>query len=150
MRTLRTQFFHKEKGSDLTAAQVRAVHHAVLAACDAKDGLKDGIITDPRTCKWDPAELECGKTSAKICLSKKQVTTVRNDYDGLTLANGTVVANPFMRGGELNWLTRSIGTARAPMGTDALIGAGVLTIHPLEGSALRHHEIRSEKGHGRD
>ncbi len=125
--TLRTQFFHKEKGSNLTADQVRAVHEAVLKACDANDGLKDDIITDPRTCKWDPAELECGTTAAKTCLTAQQVATVRNDYAGVTLADGTVAADPFMRGGELNWLSRSIGNARMPMGSDALIGAGVLS-----------------------
>ena len=33
------------------------IREAVLAACDANDGVADGILTDPRTCTWDPAEL---------------------------------------------------------------------------------------------
>ena len=125
--TLRTQFFHKTKGSNLTPALVNAVHDAVMAACDAKDGLRDGIITDPRRCKWDPAVLECGKTESKTCLTSEQVATVRNDYAGLTLPDGIVVANPFPRGGELNWLSRSIGNDRTPLGIDALLGAGFLS-----------------------
>jgi feruloyl esterase len=125
--TLRTQFFHKDKASDLTAAQVNAAHDAALAACDAKDGLKDGIITDPRMCKWDPAELKCGKTAGGTCLTDKQVATVRNVYAGLSLGDGTVAADPLLRGGELNWLSRSIGTPKMPLGMDALLGAKVVS-----------------------
>ena len=32
---------------------------ATLAACDAKDGLKDGLITDPRLCTFKPETLKC-------------------------------------------------------------------------------------------
>ena len=130
--TIRTQFFHKDKGSNLTADQVNAVHGAVLAACDAKDGLKDDIITDPRRCTWDPAALECGKTASKTCLSKQQVETVRHEYAGLTLPDGRVAANPFLRGGEDNWLSRSIGNPRMPLGIDALLGGGFLSYIMME------------------
>ncbi len=138
--TIRTQFFHKAKGSNLTAAQVNAVHGAVMAACDAKDGLKDGIITDPRRCNWDPAELECGKTTSETCLSKQQVETVRHIYAGLSLPDGRVAANPFLRGGEDNWLSRSIGNDRMPLGIDALLGGGVLAYVMMEDP---HYNIMS-------
>jgi feruloyl esterase len=50
-------------GAALTAGQISRLHAAALAACDAQDGLQDGIVTDPRACPFDPATLQC-KTEA--------------------------------------------------------------------------------------
>ena len=36
-------------------AKMKLVSDAVYARCDAKDGLKDGLIDDPRRCDFDPA-----------------------------------------------------------------------------------------------
>lgn len=129
---LRTQFFHKKKGSNLTASQVRAVAAASMKACDEADGLKDGIITDPRTCKWDPAALECGKTTSKICLTPQQVRTVRNVYAGVTLPDGMVAADPDLHGVEPNWIIRSIGNQKLPEGTDAVLPSRFVTRLMLE------------------
>src|SRR6185369_16937842 len=40
-------------------AKVSLFANAVLAACDEKDGVKDGIVSDPQMCKFDPATLLC-------------------------------------------------------------------------------------------
>jgi feruloyl esterase len=123
---LRTQFFHKDPASNLTPALVKTVAAAVQAACDMQDGIKDGILTDPRQCKWDPAVLQCGAAGAPgagQCLTPKQVATVRNMYAGKTLPDGTVAADPIMRGGELDWITRSVGNPKMPLGLNALLGA---------------------------
>jgi tannase/feruloyl esterase len=39
----------------LSAAKLRLVADAVYGKCDAADGLKDGVIDDPRTCRFSPA-----------------------------------------------------------------------------------------------
>jgi feruloyl esterase len=39
----------------VTAAEYGQVRQAVVASCDAIDGIEDGIITDPRLCQFDPA-----------------------------------------------------------------------------------------------
>jgi len=41
--------------------QVKRVHDAVLAACDAQDGLADGIVSDPVACqqRFDVGTLRC-------------------------------------------------------------------------------------------
>ena len=54
---LRVQAFHAKPESNLLPAHAALIHDAVLAACDAQDGIKDGILNDPRTCTWDPGEL---------------------------------------------------------------------------------------------
>jgi feruloyl esterase len=44
--------------------------------------VKDGIISDPRRCRFDPASLACKGTDAADCLTELQVAQVRNIYDG--------------------------------------------------------------------
>lgn len=61
-------------------AQVKLVHEAVLAACDAQDGVADGLVEDAVGCKkqFDPAKLLCAiGASGDGCLSEAQVAAVR-------------------------------------------------------------------------
>ena len=41
----------------LTRGKRGAAQPRVIAACDALDGVKDGVIEDPRQCHFDPASL---------------------------------------------------------------------------------------------
>ena len=123
---LRVQMFHARAESNLDPAHVPLIRDAVLAACDATDGLADGILTDPRTCDWDPAELQCATSSGAsgaACLSAAQVETVRRAYSGVRMRDGRFAAMPLMRGGESDWVTRMIGTPQQPRGVNALLGA---------------------------
>ena len=123
---LRVQMFHARPGSNLDPAHVPLIRDAVLAACDASDGIADGILTDPRTCAWDPAELQCAASSAAsgaACLSAAQVETVRRAYSGVRMRDGRFAAMPLMRGGESDWVARMIGTPNQPRGVNALLGA---------------------------
>jgi hypothetical protein len=75
--------------------QVKLVHDAVLAACDAADGLADGLVSDPVGCRarFDVNKLRCAAgASGDTCLGDAQVKAVqalhspyRFDFD---LANG--------------------------------------------------------------
>jgi feruloyl esterase len=122
---LRVQAFHAKPRSNLTPAQVPLIQKAVLAACDAQDGLADGVLTDPRTCGWDPAELQCSASSASAadCLSQAQVEAVRQVYSGVKMKSGRYAAMPIMRGGESDWVSRMVGNASMPHGLNALLGA---------------------------
>ena len=55
--------------------------NAVLAQCDAIDGLEDGIMNDPRDCDFDPGSLS---------LSPEKLAAIRAVYDGPQNANGSV------------------------------------------------------------
>lgn len=123
---LRVQMFHARPESNLRAEHVPLIHEAVLAACDAKDGVADRILTDPRTCDWDPAELQCGASASggsAACLSPAQVETVRRAYSGVRMRDGRFAAMPLMRGGEADWVARMIGTPAQPRGVNAVLGA---------------------------
>lgn len=90
----------------LTADKLPILHEAVLAACDALDGQKDGLINDPRQCKFDPARIQCpeGRTDTSQCLTLAQVTTVRKLYAGPQDVQGRhlTIGGP-QYGSELSW-----------------------------------------------
>jgi feruloyl esterase len=109
MSLVRNKTFARADAS-LTEAQLKRLNEAALAACDAQDGLADGIVTDPRTCKFDPAAAQCkdGGTGAD-CLSKSQVAVVRSIYSGVKTAKGETASYPLTRGSEAGW-SRFIAT----------------------------------------
>jgi feruloyl esterase len=129
---LRVQAFHARPESNLQPAHVPLIQKAVLAACDMKDGVADGILTDPRACAWDPGELECKAGASADCLTKAQVETVRRVYSGVKTKSGKYAAMPLMRGGETDWVARMIGTPQAPRGVNAILGAPFLA-HIVKG-----------------
>ena len=69
----------------LAASRLPLVHRAVLAECDGKDGQVDGLIADPRACRFEPAALLCRANPsepAADCLTAAEVEAVRRLYDG--------------------------------------------------------------------
>jgi hypothetical protein len=63
------------------------LHKAVLAACDGLDGQVDGLISDPRACRFNPDVLRCPDGAARsdaTCLSGDEVATVKKLYAGPT------------------------------------------------------------------
>jgi feruloyl esterase len=79
---------------------------AVMAACDATDGLKDGIIGDPRACHFDPAAIACKGDDAAGCLTTRQVEAVRKVYDGVkNPRTGARIFPGWARGSEQGWGT---------------------------------------------
>ncbi|TAL04601.1 MAG: tannase/feruloyl esterase family alpha/beta hydrolase [Rhodospirillaceae bacterium] len=95
----------------LTPQLVYLLRGAVMAKCDALDGLKDGILEDPRQCNFDPAELACkgfavgGFVSRSDCLTPVQVEAAKKIYDGPVTSDGaSLTAGGQTLGSELNWL----------------------------------------------
>lgn len=68
----------------LTPAALSLLHRGVLAACDGRDGVTDGVLEDPRQCKFDPAMLQCANNTAKnTCLTPAQVEAAKRVYGGV-------------------------------------------------------------------
>ncbi len=115
-------------GASMTSAQLSRLSEAALAACDDQDGLKDGIITDPRACNFDPAVIQCkAGEPGESCLSPAQVAAVRAVYAGVKAQGGQFASYPLSRGSELAW-DRFIATDKpadgAALATSAA-GAGL-------------------------
>lgn len=66
----------------LSDADREAVHDAVVAACDGRDGREDGMIFDVRGCDFDPGRLACAGPKADGCLSPPQVEAIRTSFAG--------------------------------------------------------------------
>jgi feruloyl esterase len=58
------------------------LHKAVMDACDALDGVKDGVLEDPRRCHFDPKVLLCKGADGPDCLTAAQVEAARGIYAG--------------------------------------------------------------------
>jgi hypothetical protein len=90
----------------LLANKLPVLHRAVLAACDSLDGLRDGLIADPRACHFDPAVAQCpaGSADTHDCLTAAEVATARKLYAGPTDEAGHhfTIGGP-QPGSELAW-----------------------------------------------
>ena len=82
-------------------SKVPLLAEAVNAACDALDGLEDGVLDDPRACDFDPGTLTCpeGRDDAS-CLTAGQVQAVRDIWAGSRNSAGEVVFPGLVPGGE--------------------------------------------------
>ena len=74
------QVVHKSEESYIPPEKYSLIHNAVLAACDALDGVKDGLLEDPTRCHFDPQVLACKSGDAGSCLTAAQVETARQIY----------------------------------------------------------------------
>jgi feruloyl esterase len=74
------QATHKSAESYIPISKLPLIHQGALDACDAKDGLKDGVIEDPPHCDFDPGVLLCKNGDAPNCLTAPQVAAVRTIY----------------------------------------------------------------------
>ena len=74
---------HPDGGPKFDVRKLIALNKASIAACDEDDGAADGIVSDPRTCHFDPASLRCPSGTNDIsCLTDAEVTAVRELYAG--------------------------------------------------------------------
>jgi hypothetical protein len=99
--------------SYIPPSKLPAIRNAVLAACDAKDGVKDGILNDPTQCHFHPEKLLCKGADTDACLTAPQVTALEKLYAGPTDSKGRQIFPGHMPGGETGpdgwetWLTGS-------------------------------------------
>jgi feruloyl esterase len=87
----------------LPEAKRELLHRAVLAACDARDGVEDGVVGNPEQCAFDPGTLQCASGDAASCLTTAQVATARMLYTPLVNARTGRSITALARGSELGW-----------------------------------------------
>ena len=93
----------RDAAAAVPQAKLAMVTRAVLDACDATDGVKDGFLTDPRACTFDVARLQCTGADSDSCLTAPQVKTMKSAYAAVTLPNGELVFPGKELGSETAW-----------------------------------------------
>jgi hypothetical protein len=89
-----------DPASYVPAAKIPAIDAAALAACDARDGLTDGLIDDPPQCHFDPSVLLCKGAESDACLTAPQVTALKKIYSGPRDSKGKLIHPGLEPGGE--------------------------------------------------
>jgi Tannase and feruloyl esterase len=102
-----------DPASYIPSSKIPAIAQAVLAACDAKDGVTDGILNDPRQCHFDPQTMICKGAESDSCLTPPQITALKKLYEGAQDSSGHEIFPGFVPGGEQGnggwalWITGS-------------------------------------------
>jgi feruloyl esterase len=101
------QIVHKTPESYIPPEKYPAIHNAALDACDALDGVKDGVIENPSACRFDPKILACTDADGPACLTSAQVDTARALYAPVKDPKSGAVIFPALLepGSELGWAT---------------------------------------------
>ena len=100
------QNLRKEQASYIPASKYPAINTAVLQACDGNDGVKDGVIENPRACKFDAKVLACSAADSDACLTPPQVEAANKMYQALKNPRTNKEIFPGLSyGSELGWGT---------------------------------------------
>jgi Tannase and feruloyl esterase len=99
-----SQAMFKDKDSFIPPAKHEMVHQAVLAKCDALDGVKDGLLEDPTRCHFDPKALLCKGADGPGCLTAPQVEAAKVVMSPVkNRKTGELIFPGFEPGNELGW-----------------------------------------------
>ncbi len=96
---------NKDQDSVIPPDKYPMIHAAVVEACDALDGVKDGVITDPARCHFDYGDLLCHGKDAAGCLTEGQVESARAMTTPILDPSTSTVLyqGHFWPGSELGW-----------------------------------------------
>jgi Tannase and feruloyl esterase len=89
-----------------STADLEVLHKAALEACDMDDGVRDGLISNPFGCRFDPGVLACKAGESRGCLNSAQIAAARNIYAGPhTTAGVPISTRGVFPGSEMDWGT---------------------------------------------
>ena len=102
----------------LSQKERQLLHGAVVQACDALDGVKDGLIENPQRCTFDPGVLACTGSNGTACLTAAQVTTARLMYSSAVDPKTRRETAGVAPGSELGWTDLGWTTSARATGLD--------------------------------
>jgi feruloyl esterase len=102
----------------LSAGQRAHLHAAVVSACDANDGVKDGLIANPAACRFDPKVVACEGREGADCLTPAQVESVRTIYSPLVEPKTKREIPGLVPGSELGWTDMGWSASARATGLD--------------------------------
>ena len=74
----------------------KLIKDALIKRCDAKDGLADGLISDPLVCDFDPEMLACKGEKNESCLTPEKAAAIKKALGGPKTSSGTQVYAGFL------------------------------------------------------
>jgi hypothetical protein len=89
-----------DHGGYIPSTKIPAIARAVNAACDARDGVADGLLNDPSTCHFDPNTLLCTNGDSSQCLTQPQVSVLQALYAGPHDSEGRALYPGYLPGAE--------------------------------------------------
>jgi feruloyl esterase len=103
-------------GNPMPACKLAAATAAAVSACDAIDGVKDGVIEDPGRCHFDPKTLV--GTSAGDCgtFTQADAEVISKLWEGPRREDGSFLWYGQTRGADLVALGATRGTPLKPQG----------------------------------
>jgi len=108
----------KDPAAHIPPEKYPMIHRAVLDACDANDGLKDGLIENPQSCHVEFKKIECKSANGPDCLTPRQVQTAQTMISPATTASGKVLFPRLEPGTELRWARLAGGPQPADLFLD--------------------------------
>jgi feruloyl esterase len=117
-------FFDAHSGKPiLTSEELQLLHQTVLDACDMDDGVKDGIVGNPVSCKVNLSQLACTAGKKHGCLSSSQLAATERMYAGPTNSKGERISSRgVLPGSELGWNDDFLGFAAGAAFADSELG----------------------------
>lgn len=114
---LRARNLHDKMGKPLfDIKSIEFLGSAVVAKCDLEDGVKDGLIGDPRSCKFNPRDYVCKSGTSGNCLTRAQAEAAVAFYAEQKSASGDRLGErAYFPGSEISYL----GMAETPLMTRA-------------------------------
>jgi feruloyl esterase len=85
----------------LTQPKAAALQKAIMDTCDGDDGVKDGILSNPEKCRFDPATLLCKGSDSDTCLTAPQVDAVKRVFSDVKTRKGEIIWTGTVPGSEL-------------------------------------------------
>jgi Tannase and feruloyl esterase len=76
MGLIQARSSQSDPAASIPESKLPAIETAVVKACDESDGLKDGLIGDPRRCRFDSSVLLCKGPESDACLTAAQIAAL--------------------------------------------------------------------------
>jgi feruloyl esterase len=129
---------HALTGQALSPTDRKLVVDGLLKACDALDGVRDGMIFNTKGCTFDPRELQCKGEKNDSCLSAIQVSSIERAFGGPKTTSGRQVYPGF---------AYDTGIGAAGRGIPGLLSGGTPPEGGTPGAAGMDVDAEAAKAH---
>ena len=94
---------------------------ALMKQCDAKDGVADGMISDPLACDFDPSVLACKAGQPdNTCIAPQKINAIKKAFAGPKNSYGTQVYPGFLY--DTGIVARGFASGLLALGPNGLFG----------------------------